>query len=260
MNGAGNRHPSRPGYAMTFRTAIARAFLLAATGLLASCLDVREEYWFQGDGGGRADITYSISAVAARMHGGEPAIRHMIDGFLADTPAITSSSYQIVTEGTCMRVRLQLGFASARDLDKVLSGPSLKHFPSAASCLLGTVRLDLRGTSLDFQREIFPAKALPEAAFLPDSRFAGHRLLYIMHLPGAATESNATILLDGGRTLVWEVPLERALKAPLVTRFKTRIPLPWAMVLTGCLALLPVGGLAFFVVRKARRRNSSTKS
>ena len=245
---------------MPIRTTAIRVFLLAVTGLLASCLDVREEYWLHGDGSGRADITYAISAVAARMHGGEPAIRHMLDGFLADTPAITASSYQIVTEGTCLRVRLQLGFASARDLEQALSGASRKHFPSAVSCLLGTVRMDLRGTSLDFKRELFPAKALPEAAFLPASRCAGHRLLYIMHLPGVATESNATILLDGGRTLVWEFPLEQALKAPLVTRFKTRIPLPWAMILTGCFALLLVGGLAFFIVRKARRRNSSTKS
>jgi len=245
---------------MTFRAAVIRGILLAVCGLLASCLDVREEYWLQGDGGGRADITYSVSAMAARMHGGEPGIRNMIDGFLADTPSITSSSYQIVTEGARMRVRLQLGFASARDLEKVLSGASIKHFPSAASYLLGTLRMDLRGTTVDFHREIFPAKALPEAALMPDSQFTRHRLLYIMHLPVAATESNATMLLDDGRTLVWDMPLERALKAPVVTRFRARIPVPWGMVFTGGLALLPAGGLVFFVIRKARRRRLKTKS
>ena len=244
---------------MTLRAAVTRSILIAVALLFTSCLDVREEYWFQGDGGGRADITYSISAMAARMYGGEPGIRRMIDGFLADTPAITSSSYQIVTAGTTMRVRLQLGFASARDLEKVASGASLKHFPSVASYLLGSIRMEMRGTTLNFRREIFPAKALPQAVFLPDSRFAGHRLLYIMHLPVVATESNATMLLDDGRTLVWEIPLERAIKSPVVTRFKTHIPVPWGMVSAACLALVPVGGLAFFVVRKVRRRRLSAE-
>ena len=239
---------------MNLRAAIIRIILLAVAGLLASCLDVREEYWFQRDGGGRADLTYAISAMVARLHGGEPAIRGMIDGFLADTPAITSSSYQITSDDKTMRVRLKLGFASARDLEKVVNGSALKHFPSAVSYLLGSARLDVRGASVDFSREMFPAKALPEAALLPDSQFAGHQLTYIMHLPGAASESNATSLSDGGRTLVWDVPLERALKAPVVTRFKTTVPLPWGMVLAGSLALVPVGGLAVFIVRKARRK------
>ena len=121
--------------------------------------------------------------------------------------------------------------------------------------------MNIHGTTVDFNREIFPAKALPTtSAILPDSGFAGHRLLYIMHLPSPATESNATLLSDGGRTLVWDIPLERAFKSSVVTRFKTRVPVPWVMALTGGLALVAVGGLAFFVVRKVRRRRLSTQS
>lgn len=239
---------------MTFRTIVNWILLLAVAGSLTSCLDVREEYWLEGNGGGRGDVTYSISAVAARLYGGEPGIRRMLDGFLADTPAITSANYQVVTEGACLRVRLRFGFAAARDLEKLASGAALKHFPGAASFLLGSVRLDLRGTTVDFRREIFPAKAMPEAAFLPSSRLAGHRLTYIMHLPVAASESNATTRLDEGRTLVWETPLDQALKAPVVTRFKTRIPLPWGILLAGGLALLAVVGLLLAIVRKVRRR------
>jgi hypothetical protein len=188
------------------------------------------------------------------MYGGEPGIRRMIDGFLADTPTITASRYEVVTEGSRMRVTLHFDFASALDLEHVASGPSLSHLPAAATSLLGNIRLETRGTTMDFAREISPEKALPEAVFLPASQFAGHHLVYIMHLPAAVVESNATSVLDGGRTLVWDVPLEQALKAPFVTRFKARIPIPWRLVISIALPLLLVCGLAFLYLRQARRR------
>jgi len=239
---------------MTLPSSVTRGLLLAITAMLGSCLDIREEYWFHGDGGGRADITYRISAVAARMYGGEAGIRRMIDGFLADTPALTSSRYEVVTEGSRMRVTLHFNFASALDLEHVASGPSLSHLPAAATSLLGNIRLETRGTTMDFAREISPEKALPEAVFLPASQFAGHHLVYIMHLPAAVVESNATSVLDGGRTLVWDMPLEQALKAPFVTRFKARIPIPWRLVISIALPLVLVGGLAFRYLRQIRRR------
>ena len=245
---------------MTIRAVIARVMLLAVAGSLSSCLDVREEYWFDGSGGGRADLSYAIPAVAARLYGGESGIRHMIDGFLAETPAITAASYQVVTEGSSLQVRLQCGISSAGALEKLANGAVLKHFPSAASCLLGSVHCDLHGTTVDFRREIFPAKAMPQAALLPSSRLAGHRLTYIMHLPVAAGESNATTRLDGGRTLVWDTPLEQALQGPVVTRFKARMPWPWSMLLAGGLALVSVVGLLLAIVHKVRRRRLSTKS
>ena len=64
---------------MTLPSSVTRGLLLAITAMLGSCLDIREEYWFHGNGGGHADIAYRISAVAARMYGGEPGIRHMIE-------------------------------------------------------------------------------------------------------------------------------------------------------------------------------------
>ena len=38
---------------------LARWFVLAGCGLLASCIDGREEFWLAGDGSGRAEIRYT---------------------------------------------------------------------------------------------------------------------------------------------------------------------------------------------------------
>lgn len=241
---------------MTWPQTATRGFLLAITGLLTACIDIREEYWFQGNGSGRADITYSLSAVAARLHGGEPAIRRMLAGFLADTPAITSSSYQVVTGRARTQVRLQFGFDSAQRLQELAVAPSLKHLPAAAAQLLGMIQVGRRGRTVDFSRVILPAKALPEVAFLPASQFAGHRLVYLMHLPAAATNSNATGVFDHGRTLVWDIPLEQALQAPVVTRFNMPIPVPWPLVSAIALPLGLAGGFVFLILRRARGRRA----
>jgi hypothetical protein len=239
---------------MNLRQAGTRIFLLAAAALLTSCIDSREEYWLEADGGGRAEATYCIPAAVAAMHGGESGIRGLIDGFLKKTPEITSSECEVATEGNRLRVKIRAGFDSALDLKNVATGDAIKELPSAASNLAGKVTVDLQGRTLDFQRQISVSTALPGSSFLPDSQFEGHRMVYIMHLPTAVLESNATRTEDSGRTLVWDFPLTEALNSPIATRFKMEIPIPWTLVTTVALPLSLFCGLAVRRIRKSRKR------
>ena len=241
---------------MTVTGTVARILACGIAVLLVSCIDGREEYWFAGDGSGRADIRYTLPAATTRMYGGDTGLREMVAGFLKDTPAITSSHHEIVTEGNHTRVRIHFGFASALDLKEIVSGPSLKYLPAAASHLAGEMQADLRGRTLEVSRKISPAKALPGSIFLPSSQFEACRLVYIMHLPAAATESNATRVEDDGRTLVWDFALAQAVQTPVITRFKMDIPIPWKFVTRIALLLVMVCGVAFLVVRKLRRRRA----
>jgi hypothetical protein len=241
---------------MTPLKAITRTLLLIAAGTLASCIDGREEFWLESDGSGRAEITYTLPAAVARIHGGESGIRNQIEAFLKNTPEINSSSCEVVTEGSRLRVKIRTVFDSALDLKNIASGAALKELPSAASHLAGDVRVDLQGRTLDFKRQASPAKALPGSAFLPASQLDGRRIVCIMHLPAAATDSNATRTEDSGRTLIWDIPLAEAIKEPLITRFKMKIPIPWALVGTIALPLSLAGGFVFVRIRKSRKQQA----
>lgn len=237
---------------ISWKSAI-RCLVIAAMGILSSCIDSREEYWLQADGSGRAEMTYHLPAAAAAAHGGESGIREMIDGFLKQTPEITTSSCEVGTHGERLRVTITITFRSALAMRDVMAGDTLKSLPTAAAHLAGEVTADLRGRTLDFNREISPSKALPGAVFMPASRFAGHRLIYIMHLPAAATESNASRVENDGHTLVWDIPLAQALKAPVVTRFKMRIPIPWSLV-TAVAIPLSLATCGLIVLRRRKPR------
>ena len=240
---------------MTGLRSIARILIVAIAGMLSSCIDCREEYWLHADGSGRAEIIYQIPAAAAAVHGGESGVRGMIATFLEQTPQITTSTLEVVTKDKRIQVKLNATFDSALDLKDIISGDHLKTLPSAASPLIGEISADIHGRSLDFSRKISPSRALPGSAFLPASQYQGHRLHYIMHLPAVPTDSNANRMENGGRTLVWDIPLATALRAPLVTRFKMDIPIPWKFVSAIAIPIsLVSGGFILLRIRKSRNR------
>jgi len=223
-----------------------RILVLTVAAGLASCIDSREEYWLANDGSGRVEITCSLPATVASAYGGAAGIRTMITGFLAATPELAASSCEVVTAGHLLRVTLNARFDSAIDLKHAAAGPSL------AAHLAGNIQVEIHGRTVDFTRTISPGKALPGAAWLAGSAFGGHRLIYIIHLDSPATTSNATRVEDGGRTLVWDVPLAQAIGSPLVTHFTARLPIP--RILVPALALLfALGGGFLWLWRRPAR-------
>jgi hypothetical protein len=224
---------------------------IASLFLLNSCIDGREELWIEANGSGRAEIHYSLPAAAARLHGGESGIRDLIEGFLQKTPEIQSSSCDVISDGERLHVAIKTSFRSALDLQQLAEGESIKTLPNAATHLAGKVKTSFHGRTMDFARTITPSKALPGAAFLPLSGFQGHRLTYIIHLPAVPNNSNATRTENGGRTLVWDMPLETAIQSPIVTRFQIDIPIPWKLLLSIAVPVL-VGGI--LLIRNLRRR------
>jgi hypothetical protein len=240
---------------MTGLRPIARILIVAIAGMLSSCIDCREEYWLHADGSGRAELIYTIPAAAAAVHGGESGVRDMITAFLKQTPQFTTSTLEVATKDKRIQVKLNATFDSALDLKDIISGDHLKTLPAAATSLIGDLSADIRGRSVDFSRKISPSKALPGSAFLPASQYQGHRLHYIMHLPAVPTDSNATRIEDGGRTLVWDIPLATAIRTPPVMRFKMDIPIPWKFVSAiAILISLASGGFIFLRIRKSRNR------
>lgn len=228
-----------------------RLFAILAACLLASCIDGREEIWLNADGSGRAEIFYSVPAAAARLQGGEAGVRRMIGEFLKDTPEISASDHTVTVTDDRLEIRVRAAFDSALDLKDLSTGDSLNKLPSSASSLAGKVQVKREGLSIGFSRTITAGNALPGAGFLPESRLQGRNLTYIIHLPEAATESNATRVANDGRTLEWTFPLATAVRSPVTTRFTAPVPIPIrSIVAAACaVALIP----AVFLLRKLRR-------
>jgi hypothetical protein len=230
---------------------ILRLSIIAIAACLSSCIDSREEYWLEPDGSGRAEITYHLPAAAAAVHGGESGLREMVLNFLNGTPEIANSACEVVIEEARVRIKINVAFDSALALRDLRNGESMKSLPAAATHLAGEVTAGLHGRTLEYTRKISASKALPGAAFLSATQLEGHRMTYIMHLPSAPMESNATRVENAGRTLVWDIPLSQALKSPVVTWFKMQIPTPWSLVAT---IAIPLSGVAYATVLLRRRK------
>jgi hypothetical protein len=233
-----------------------RLLLAVLAGLLCSCIESREEFWLNADGGGRAEIHFSLPASAAKLQGGDSGIREMIAAFLKDTPEITNARFEVLTVQDRTHVKIHAEFDSALDLMEVAKGSSIQKLPSAATHFAGEVDARFHGRTLALTRTTAPGKALPGAAFLPASQFTNRRLITILHLPAAATESNATRVENHGRTLIWETPLAAAIQTPVTTRFQMPVPIPWGLVTAITLPLASLAVFAFLKLRKARKQRT----
>jgi hypothetical protein len=241
---------------MDFRRPIARLLACVAAALLASCIDGREEIWVNADGSGRSEVSYSVPAAAARLHGGEAGVRRLIEGFLKDAPGITTSSCEVAPAGDQLEIRVRTTFDSALGLKDISTSQAMGALPSSAAGLVGDFQVVVKGLSIDFARTITAGDVLPGAGFLPVSQFKDRQLTYLFHLPKAATSSNATRTENSGRTLIWEIPLAQAIQAPVTTRFTAPIPLPTWAVFAICL----LGALiVIYCSRKLFRGKSSVR-
>lgn len=227
-------------------------FAVVVGCLLVSCIDGREEVWLNADGSGRADVCYTLPAAAARFQGGEAGIRRIVGDFLRNTPEITSSNFEVATEDNRLNIHVHGTFKSVRDFKGLTTAPS-GQLPSSAVNLAGEVQVEMHGRTINFSRTVSPGKALTGSAFIPASQFEGRKLAYILHLPEAATESNATRVEDDGRSLVWEFPLAQAIQSPVTTRFKVKIPVPPWLLVTAIAGTLLVVISAFLGIQKLRR-------
>lgn len=237
---------------MTFVRPLARIILAAACALLASCIDSREEIWINEDGSGRAELSYCVPVSVARMHGGGNGIHSLITDLSKRSPQITLTNVSVETNGKFTNINVNAAFESVAELMELRSGETSESIPSVANHLLGEAKAVQHGRTINYSRTIDLSGALPGAAFLPATRFDGHHMLYIIHLPAAAVSSNATRAKDGQRTLVWDIPLRDAIRKPITTRFTIQMPIPWKNVSAVAIPLLLICGFVFSRIRRSR--------
>ena len=225
--------------------------ILAATVLLTSCFDIREEVWIHRDGSGRIDFSYTVPREAVLLAGGADEIRTTIRSIAASGEGIHLDAIDIepASSGTRIAVKARIdSLASLLDLKK---SEAMESMPAMAERINGTFDVRISPRGIDFERRIDFAGALGLAALaIPPAERESRRLEYTIHLPTAARTTNADEVLDGGRTLVWRRSLGGALEEPLSIAFDAPLPIPWwAWVLV---LLIAAGGI-LAVARRFRR-------
>lgn len=218
---------------------------------LGGCIDSREEVWIERDGSGRAEIRVEIPSAATTLHGGPDGLRELVESFIDGGSGIETDSITISTADARTTVAVAIRFESALKASEVMEGEAIDQLPTAAQSFVGTARTRIHGLTLDFNRTIDPGAALPGATLLPGKPWQGHALEYIIHLPVAAKSSNATRTENDGCTLVWDIPLADAVRAPFSTRFEMDLPIPWSTVSAVAIPLSLAGG--WLLLRRIRK-------
>ena len=228
--------------------------------LVVSCIDCKEELWLNADGSGAGEATYDLPASAVNLGGGEDEIRKAINSMLAENPSIHQEKLEIVTTRFRTKIHLRVTFESALKLVDLSKPESTQTLPPTAQQLAGTFDFRLTGREFELNRTIEANKAFAGGLFMPRKEIEGRKLLYILHLPQPPVESNATRTEDNGSTLIWDYTLEEALKKPLTTRVKAKIPLPWWVFASAAGIVVAIVALIIRVVRKRRPSTSPLPS
>ncbi len=225
---------------------------LAACLAAASCIDGDERITLRRDGSGHAALTYQLPTAAVAAHGGRERLRQALAGWLGGD-GIRLEALELTGHADRTRVHAELSFPSALALVDLVSRERLEHLPAPARHLAGTLDFRRRGRHVELTRTVRPRAALGGSLLpVPRSRLAGHRLVYQVTLPAPAAAHNATATRDGGRTLVWEYPLDRACATPPVIRLAAAMPLPRRLWLWAAAAIAaPVAAVVAALLARA---------
>lgn len=228
-----------------------RLLLPALCLLVSSCIDCREEYWIERDGSGRATVEYNVPASFLAMRG-ESALRDSVKDWMSDHKQLVLESFDISHSGDRATVKASVSFRSALDLVSLATDGSLDSVSSTTKALIGHFDFRAHGREVELCRTVRPADALGGGRLVPASEINGRRLVYTLHLPAAATGSNATRTEDGGKTLIWDHPLADGMTDPIVVRFKAKMPIPLTLVYLGVAGAAVIGMLIRFHLRKRK--------
>lgn len=245
-----------PPHCMDAIRRLTRLLAAAACLVVVSCIDGREEYWLESDGSGRAEVRYEVPAGFVASIGGIGGVEDVLDRFVKETPTLSGVTRSVTRHGDRLTVEFKGNFKSVQDLIAAVSGDSALRPAGETSPLeplIGDFVVRQQGARVEFQRTIYPGRALPGSALLPASQLKGRSLVYLLHLPVVPDESNATRTADHGRTLIWEHSLESGVLRKFSLHFQAELPLPWGWIAAGVAAIgLVVAVILHAIIRRRR--------
>jgi hypothetical protein len=231
-----------------------RFLVLAVCLLLGACFDIREEVWIGRNGAGRAELRYTVPESALLLGGGAAGTEKKIRDLIATQPSLILDGATVEVKDERATVTVKVSTKSMLSLLDLKKSDSFQNLPESTANIAGHFDVRLRWLDLDFSRSIHVKEALGLASLAVGAEDReNRRLTYIIHLPKAAKENNATQVTDGGKTLTWDCPLGEAMKKPVVTRFRASMPIPRYAWAAAAGALLLIVGIVVWVTKRVRR-------
>lgn len=237
---------------------------LFACLLLSGCFDVHEELWVNRDGSGKAELTYVIPASAVFMLGGTEGVEEKIRSMISRQPPLSLDALEVKETEDGVRISGTVSAKSMLSLLDLKKGESSRELPAAALDIAGNFDVRLQGLDIDLTRtvKVREALGLMSLAVGKEER-EKRRLVCILHLPMPPEESNAMTIEDGGKTLKWETTLGDALKKPLVTHVRARMPIPtaaWYAAALLVVALIALGRMIWKWRKRALQASAKPKT
>lgn len=222
--------------------------------LISSCIDGEEEVFIEADGSARVKAVYRVPGMLFSAEDAE-RLKTNIAEEVEKEKHLTLMTNRIDKENGSRIVTIEI------ETDNMLAieGALAEHVPGVnrskadqmLHAIMGDITVSLQGLSADFSREVYLEPLFNEhlgnggMSILGDSEFR-----YIVHLPEAVEQSNAHVVEDGGRTLMWSYKLRECAQKPILLQMVAPIPLPWWVYAAGLVILL----LLFWAVWKWRVR------
>ena len=209
--------------------------------VVSGCLDGSEDIRIESDGSGQASFDYFLPAAAVASQGGDEALRAPLESWIRSEPGLHLESLEVSNQGESTRLHVELRFDSVQDLIRAVTGEGSTKLPGAMRHLLGTFQFVQNGRHIEFSRTVHPVEALGGSLLLvPQDDLARHHLHYRIALPVKPDTHNATSTEDDGRTLVWDIRLDKAVKSPPKLEFTATLPIPWWLWSAGGLAVIGI--------------------
>ncbi|RYD62284.1 MAG: hypothetical protein EOP83_15005 [Verrucomicrobiaceae bacterium] len=233
---------------------IHRLLILAACLLLSACFDIHEEVWIAQDGSGRAELRYTVPESALRLNGGTFGTEKKIRDLITAQPSLSLDGVFIDVKDNNATVTVRVSTKSMLSLRKLKKSEGFKSLPESTANIVGHFDVGLRGLDVDFARTVQVKEALGIASFaIRSNERRNRKLTYIVHLPKAAKENNATLVTDDGKTLTWDYTLGEAMKKPIITSFRAAIPIPRYLWAAAAGVLIVIVGIVVWAAKKIRR-------
>jgi hypothetical protein len=241
---------------------IHRILVLAACLTLAACFDIREEVWIERNGAGRAELRYTVPESALLLGGGAAGTEKKIRDLIATQPSLILDGVSVEVKDERATVAVKVSTKSMLSLLDLKKSDSFQNLPESTANIAGHFDVRLRWLDLDFSRSVHVKEALGLTSLVVGGGDReNRRLTYIVHLPKAAKENNATQVTDDGKTLIWDYTLGEAMQKPIVTRFRATMPIPRYAWAAAAALLVAIVGVAVWMTKKLRRlsrRGTST--
>ncbi|MDX1679751.1 MAG: hypothetical protein R3242_03375 [Akkermansiaceae bacterium] len=219
--------------------------------LIASCVDIREEFWIHDDGSAEAEVICDMPRNSSLIMGGPKGVKAIAEKIMANEPCVDSYEVHVSEHDKRLKLRIRCEIDELMSLEQLRDSIARnKELPESVRKMVGEFEVGVKGlTHLAVSRTVNPGEALPALRWIPKSKLEGHSITKIMHFPYRIEEHNAHEQWDDGQTLSWKTPLASAIQGPVVYEFTIPAPIPWPWVIAAASILTLLSVAAIWMLR-----------